>query len=176
MSNFIKKLNIYIYTHRRHRTVRLPAQVLHHLLHNSRDGGGGKAGGGRRYSGGGQGGGVVGGADGVGHPFRHLPYHLLHHRRDVDGGVVDQVRAVDRGGDDGGGGVIDHLLVDGGQVVTRRHLLRVPLDLLPQGHHVLYKFGRCGLEEVRKYTDFADFFKKICCIFLVYSRIYKIFT
>ena len=57
-------------------------------------------------------------------------------RRDVGGGA-SQVRGVGHGGDDGDGGVIIHPLVDGGQVVAHRHLLRVPLYLVPQSHHVL---------------------------------------
>ena len=122
-----------MYTHRRHRTVGLPAQVLHHPLHDGGDGGWSKAAGGR-HSSGGYGGGVEGGVGGFDHHLCHILRRLPHHRRDVDGGV----RGVDRGGDDGGGGVVVHLLVDSGQVVTRRHLLRVPLDPLPQGHHSTY--------------------------------------
>ena len=117
MSNIIKKI---IYTHRRHLTIGLPAQVLHRLLHQVGDGGGGWNGG-RRH-----GGGVEGGVDGVG--------HLLHHRRDVNGRVANQVHGVDHGGDDGDGGVLAQPLIDGREVVARRHLLRVPLDLVPQSH------------------------------------------
>ena len=121
------------HTHRWYWNDGLLAQMLHRLLHQGGDGGLGRAAGGRH-------GGRV--KDGV--VSKGGSHHLLHRlfqqiaepRRDVGGGA-SQVRGVGHGGDDEDGGVIVHPLVDGGQVVARRHLLRVPFYLVPQSHHIL---------------------------------------
>ena len=76
-----------------------------------------------------------GGIDGVGHHLHHhIPHNVAEPRRKVDGGV-SLVCVVDHGGDDGGRGVIVLVPKNRGQVVTRRHLLRAPLHMLPQSHH-----------------------------------------
>ena len=131
---------IIIYTHHCHRTAGLPAQVLRHLLHNGGDGEGCRAAGGRHDGGDGVDG-DGSGVGGIGHHLHRLLHHLLHQFvescRNVegrtDGGVV---RSIDHGGDDEDRCVLAHPLVDGREVVTCRHLLRVPLNPLPQSHHV----------------------------------------
>ena len=158
-----------IYTHRCHRNTGLPAQVLHRLLHQVGDGRGSGADEGHHSGAGWSDGGCCGGIDGNCH---QLLYHLLHQtvdpRRDVEHGT-SLVRGVDHGGDDGGSGIVVHLLVDGGQVVARHHLLRVPLDPLPQSHHV--KFG-----DVVWLKSESILNSQILSLYLVYFLCIRVFT
>ena len=113
--------------------------MLRHLLHHGGDGGGDGDTGASLHGVVDQGGGGCSG--GINGNCHHLLHHLLNQGaepyRDVVG-RASQDSGVDHvhGEDDGGHGGVIHPLVDGWQVKPRRHLFRVPLNMVLKRHHV----------------------------------------